>query len=141
MKFPRNARMLKGHLDFAPFASVFFCLLIFIQLSAVMYKPGVAVKLFPPSASPAASGPVVTVLLDASGGLYFENHYITDADLKLRLMEARQRYAPTPLTLEILADTNSLNGRRTQVLNLAQQVGITNYWEGLAPSVFHSTRK
>ena len=35
MKFPRNARMLKGHLDFAPFASVFFCLLIFVVTASL----------------------------------------------------------------------------------------------------------
>ena len=39
MKFPRNARIFRGHLEIAPFASVFFLLVIFVSLSSLMYTP------------------------------------------------------------------------------------------------------
>jgi biopolymer transport protein ExbD len=57
MKFPRNARIFKGHLDAAPFAGVFFCLLIFVLLGTLVYTPGVRIEL-PVSATelPGVSG-------------------------------------------------------------------------------------
>ena len=36
MKFPRSARIFRGHLDIAPFASVFFLLMIFALLGALI---------------------------------------------------------------------------------------------------------
>ena len=50
MKFPRNARISRGHLDAAPFAGVLFCLLIFLLLASLVYTPGVLINL-PTSAS------------------------------------------------------------------------------------------
>ena len=44
MKFPRNARILRGQLDFAPFASVFFLVIIFVSLGSLVYTPGVRVE-------------------------------------------------------------------------------------------------
>ena len=45
MKFPRNARIFRGQLDAAPFASVFFLLVIFVMLGSVLQTPGVRVDL------------------------------------------------------------------------------------------------
>ena len=43
MKFPRNARILRSQLDAAPFAAVFFLLVIFMMLgSLVLYAGGAA---------------------------------------------------------------------------------------------------
>ena len=50
MKFPRSARIFRGHLDVAPFASVFFLLVIFALLGALIYTPGVHVPLELPRA-------------------------------------------------------------------------------------------
>jgi biopolymer transport protein ExbD len=50
MKFPRNVRIFRGQLDAAPFACVFFLLLIFIIMGTLVYTPGVRIKL------PAANG-------------------------------------------------------------------------------------
>jgi len=66
MKFPRNARIFRGQLDAAPFAAVFFLLVIFALLTSLVYTPGVHVTL--PSA-PAADiagvdGPTVAVAVD-----------------------------------------------------------------------------
>ena len=40
MKFPRNARIFRGQLDAAPFAAVFFLLVIFMMLGSLVYTPG-----------------------------------------------------------------------------------------------------
>ena len=45
MKFPRNARIFRGQLDAAPFAIVFFLLVIFLMLSSLVYTPGVHIEL------------------------------------------------------------------------------------------------
>ena len=58
MKFPRNAQIFRGQLDAAPFASVFFLLIIFVFLSGLLYSPGIRVQLPRPATSscPAAIG-------------------------------------------------------------------------------------
>ena len=36
MKFPRNAKIIRSHFDAAPFAAVFFLLVIFLMLGALI---------------------------------------------------------------------------------------------------------
>ena len=45
MKFPRNARLLRSPFDLAPFAAVFFLLVIFLLLGALLPVPGLRVQL------------------------------------------------------------------------------------------------
>ena len=45
MKFPRNARITRGLQDAAPYASVFFLLVLFVMLGSLVYTPGVQVPL------------------------------------------------------------------------------------------------
>ena len=45
MKFPRNSRILRSQLDFAPFAAFFFLLVIFVMLGAFITTPGVPLQL------------------------------------------------------------------------------------------------
>lgn len=40
MRFARNARIFRGQLDAAPFAAVFFLLVIFMMLGSLVYTPG-----------------------------------------------------------------------------------------------------
>ena len=68
MKFPRNAKMLRGQMDVAPFAGVFFCLVIFVLLASLVYTPGVHIEL--PAAvegMTGVDGPTFAVALDANG--------------------------------------------------------------------------
>ena len=136
MKFPRNARMLKGHLDFAPFASVFFCLLIFVLLSSMVYTPGVHIQLPPPSPhETGVGGERVRVGLDESGRLICENHMVTEPELKSWLeTKVRQAY-PEPVTLELEADKRVANERRMRVWQLARDAGITNGEEVTGPGI------
>ena len=144
MKFPRNARMLKGHLDFAPFASVFFCLLIFVLLSTLVYTPGVHIELPPPSSQhlTGVDGLSVRVALDAAGHLYYQNQLMTEYTLKSALADKVHQAFPEPVTLVLLADKRVTNERRLQVWQLARDAGITNGEEAVSPGIFDvPTRK
>ena len=48
MKFPRNAKIIRSHFDVAPFAAVFFVMMMFLLLGALMPVPGI--PLLPPTA-------------------------------------------------------------------------------------------
>ena len=70
MKFPRSARIFRGHLDVAPFASVFFLLVIFALLGALIYTPGIPVELQLPEANDLPTGGRLS-----NSALYFHNRY------------------------------------------------------------------
>src|SRR5438874_1402089 len=104
MKFPRNARIFRGQLDAAPFATVLFLLVIFLMLGSLVYTPGTHIQL------PLAEGLVgtdkrpVAVAVDANGRFYFENKSIEDNELKMALHQKVLDYSPEPLALIVQAD-------------------------------------
>src|ERR1035441_8866734 len=65
MKFPRNARIARGQLDVAPFAAVFFLLVIFMLLGSLVYTPGARLQLQLPRADGLAGTdkPTVSVVI------------------------------------------------------------------------------
>ena len=77
MKFPRNARLLRSTLDVAPFAVVFFLLIIFLALAAFLPTPGLSLRLPPASDLPGTDKPTVSVAIDAEGRLFFANQIVT----------------------------------------------------------------
>jgi biopolymer transport protein ExbD len=105
MKFPRNATIFRGQLDAAPFAAVFFLLVIFMMLGSLVYTPGARVELQLPRADglPGTDKPSVSVAIDAEGRLYYENQWIEEGELRRRLQAAVKKSAE-PLTLVVQAD-------------------------------------
>ena len=105
MKFPRNARILRSQLDAAPFAAVFFLLVIFMMLGSLIYTPGARVELQLPQADGLAGTdkPTVSVAIDADGRLYYENQWIEEKALRGRLQEVASK-SSEPLTLVVQAD-------------------------------------
>ena len=73
MKFPRNARIFRGQLDAAPFAAVFFLMLMFLWLAALVYTPGVPLQLPIADGLPGTDKASVSVTIDAHGRLYYDN--------------------------------------------------------------------
>jgi biopolymer transport protein ExbD len=138
MKFPRNARIFKGHLDAAPFAGVFFCTLIFILLGTFVYTPGVQINL-PASHSelPGATGPLVSVALGPGNQLYFENQVIRASELKYRLAD-EVRKSPE-VTLMILQDAAVTAEQQVALIELGRSAGITNFWEAIKPRVLEAS--
>src|SRR5437870_13851550 len=96
MKFPRNARIFRGQLDVAPFASVFFLLVIFLLLASLLYTPGVRLELPTAGDLPGIEGDTIRVAIDFNGRLYFENQWVDENELKLRLRRAVVRSSGPP---------------------------------------------
>jgi biopolymer transport protein ExbD len=125
MKFPRNARIFRGHLDAAPFATVFFLLVIFLMLGSLVYTPGVHLNLPMADDLPGTDKPTVTVAVDANGRYYFENETIEEKPLRNRLRLATQA-SPEPLTLVIQADRAATHEMVVHLALLGREAGITN---------------
>ena len=108
MKFPRNSRILRSQFDVAPFAAVFFLLVIFLMLAALLPTPGIPVQLpvtdsSPGQDLPGTDRPTVSVAVDANGRFYFASQIVTEAELKACLSAAVIK-SREPLTLVIQAD-------------------------------------
>ena len=125
MKFPRNAKILRSHFDVAPFATVFFLLLIFLLFGTLIPTAGIPLK--PPTAAnlPAVNAPSVNVAVDANGQLYFENQMVTEQIFRTGLRFATNT-AHAPLTLIIHADKSVSYETLVHLTLLARDHGITN---------------
>jgi len=123
MKFRRNARMLGGILDAAPFASVFFLLVIFVMLGPLVYTPGLHLELPVAHDLPGLDKPTVTVAVDAANQLYFANQVVSEQELKSRLAAAVTN-SPEALTLIVQADKNVTYDYLMRLTLLARDVGI-----------------
>lgn len=128
MKFPRNVKILRSHFDAAPFAAVFFLLVIMLMLGALIPVQGLRTRLAAPSANdlPGVGGPMVGVAVDAGGRFYFANQIVTNElqlsnDLRHAVSGAR-----TPLTLVVHADKAVTYDTLVHLTLLARDAGITN---------------
>jgi biopolymer transport protein ExbD len=135
MKFPRNAKVFRGQLDVAPFASVFFLLVILLFLnSSVVFVPGLRIHLPEASSSriPGISGPTVAVALDVGGQLYFANQVIKPEQLRVKLLQAVKQ---TPeLTVIIQADNAADLDAFYQLTQLVMDTGIREVLVASRPS-------
>ena len=125
MKFPRNARIFRGQLDAAPFATVFFLLVLLLMLSTRLYTPGVFLTLPQADNVPGTDKLPIAVAIDAGGRLYFENQSIGESLLAKRLKKAVAE-ATEPLTLIVQADRAVNMDMLIHLTLLARSAGITN---------------
>jgi biopolymer transport protein ExbD len=123
MRLPRNARIFRGQLDFTPFASMFFLLVIFMLLGGLVYTPGVRLQLPVADDLPGTDQPTVNVAMDASGRMFFQHQPIEPAQLQTRLREAVQ-LTGTSLTLVVHADKEVTQEKLERLLALARAAGI-----------------
>jgi biopolymer transport protein ExbD len=139
MKFPRNARIFRGQLDAAPFASVFFLLVLFVMLGSRLYSPGVRLEL--PSTGdvdlPGTDQPTVSVAVTANA-IYFNNQLVSENEFSNQLNAARQSISQ-PLTLVVEADKDVSEERLVHLALLARGAGVTNSLLATLPRVFDST--
>lgn len=124
MKFPRNARIFRGQLEIAPFASVFFLLLIFVSLSSLMYTPGVNIQLPAADDLPGTDKPSLSVAIDRNGRLYYSNTNITATNLKAELKTQRLK-TDKPLVLIVHADQDVSYSMLLGLTLMAREAGIT----------------
>ena len=133
MKFPRNSKLLRSPFDAAPFAAVFFLLVIFLALGALMPTPGLPLELPVAENLPGTDKPTVSVGVDMAtnkdggyyGRYYFENQIVTREALGKSLQTAISN-SPEPLTLLIHADKGVTYEELVKITLLARQSGITN---------------
>jgi biopolymer transport protein ExbD len=139
VKLPRNARIFRGRLDAAPFATVLFLLLLFVMLTSLVYTPGIRVPLDLPTAGdlPGTDKLTIAVAIDASGHLYFENEPIEEPELGVRLGKAVAN-AREPLTLIVQADKAVRYERLISLRLLARDHGVKEMWLETLPRPFAS---
>ena len=135
MKFPRNAKPFHGQLDAAPFAGVFFCLVLFLLLGLWIYTPGVALQLPEGAGLPGTDKPALFVAIDASKHLYFESQVIGRDELKTRL-EAAVKNSREPLTLVVQADKSVDYASLMDLTLLARAAGIRRAHLATLPRTF-----
>ena len=123
MRLPRNARIFRRQLDFTPFASMFFLLVIFVMLGGLVYTPGVRIQLPVAEDLPGTDQPTVKVAVDASGRLFFHNQLIEADQLQSRLREELEQ-AGQPLTLVVEADKDLTQEKLERLLSLARAAGL-----------------
>jgi len=136
MKFPRNARIFRGQLDFAPFAAVLFLLVIFVLLGKMLYTPGIPVRL--PSAGdvilPGATGPTLSVAV-RTNAYYFQDEVVPEGELSNRLFTARQKISG-PVTLIVQLDQDVTGEKWTHLWSVAQQIGFKDLLMATLPRVY-----
>jgi len=124
MRFPRNTRIFRGQLDAAPFAGVFFLLIIFLLLtSSLVFTPGVPIELPDAVNLPGSANGLLVVAVDENGQLYFENQIISPDQLKEKLQTAVAE-AREPLSLIVQADKKLELGGLMPLWLLARSAGI-----------------
>jgi biopolymer transport protein ExbD len=125
VKFPRNARIFRGQQDAAPFAIVFFLLVLFLLLGSLMHTPGVRLELPEAEGLPGIDAPPIDVAIDRNGRLYFENEPVEESSLTNSLRKAVQK-SREPLVLVIHADRAVPLDRLMHLAMLGRSSGISN---------------
>ena len=81
-----HAKLLRSPFDVAPFAAVFFLLVIFLLLGALLPTPGIPLQL--PAGRrrlPGTDQPTVAVAIDANGRFYFANQIVSRSAVEFQL--------------------------------------------------------
>jgi biopolymer transport protein ExbD len=139
MKFPRNARLLRSTFDVAPFAVVFFLLVIFLTLAVLLPTPGLSLHLPVTDSSPGrdlpgTDKPTVAVAIDAEGRLFFANQIVTEDELKSHLLDAVKK-SRDPLTLLVQADKAVTYNQLVHLTVVARDAGIHDVLLATLPRV------
>jgi biopolymer transport protein ExbD len=138
MRYPRNAKIFRGQLDAAPFAGVFFSLLLFILLnSTLVFTPGVRINLAQADDLPGVANPSLVVALNAAGGYYFRNRGITEGALREELKGAvlAAKSSNEELVLVALLDQDVSSQAIVRLAELAREAGIANLLQATRPRI------
>jgi biopolymer transport protein ExbD len=126
MKFPRTAKILRSPFEMAPFAAMFFLLVIFLLLAALLPVQGLRVQLQPPVAGdlPGVDKPTVAMAVDSGGRFYFKNQIVTNEMQLSNNLRQAVTGAREPLTLVIHADKSVTEDQLIHLALLARAAGI-----------------
>lgn len=138
MKFPRNARIFRGQLDAAPFATVFFLLVLFVILGRHLYPSGIRLDL--PSTGnvdlPGSDQPTIPVAV-TTNAIYYNDEPVTEMEFSNKLTSARQKISE-PVTLIVEADKDVSEDRLIHLAVIARGAGIQNLLLATLPRLFDS---
>jgi biopolymer transport protein ExbD len=135
MRFPHNLKIFRGQFDAAPFAGVFFLLVIFLLLhSSLIFIPGVPIRLPETGPLPGVDRPTLVVAVDKDGQFYFESQVCSEDLLKEKLQTALAA-STTPLTLVVQADKNVRSEVLVRLGMLARSVKIQEMLLATRPQV------
>jgi biopolymer transport protein ExbD len=140
MKFRRTHKHFSGQLDAAPFAGVFFLLIMFVALNnRLVFIPGVPIRL--PTAVDLTGTPNATVVVavDAAGELFFDNQITSEENLRGRLREEVRR-TREPLTLVVEADRDVKYEKLVRLGLLARDLGIKDALLATRPPLAEQVR-
>ncbi|HEY4984384.1 MAG TPA: biopolymer transporter ExbD [Verrucomicrobiae bacterium] len=113
----------------APYATLFFLLVMFLTIMSLLPTPGLPLQLprligeREADDLPGTDHPTISVAVDANGRFYFENQLVDEAALKARLRAAVQK-SREPLTLVIQADESVSCDKFVRLTMLAHGIGI-----------------
>jgi biopolymer transport protein ExbD len=127
--------MLRGHLDAAPFVTVFFLVLIFVLLGSLAYTPGVHVRLPVADEFPGTQNPTISVAVDPQARLYFQNQLVTATEFSERL-QAVSKQTGGPMTLIVHADRDVTYDTLVRVTQLARDAGVQEALLATLPRLF-----
>ena len=126
MRFPRNAKIFRGQLDAAPFAGVFFLLVILLLLtSRLAFTAGVRIDL--PAVGrdlPGIANPIEVLLVDVDGRLYYKNQIVEDEEKLMADLKAVTQQSAEPTTLVISADRNGKLEAPLRIAAFARGLGF-----------------
>jgi biopolymer transport protein ExbD len=122
MRYARNAKIFRGQVDAAPFAGVFFLLLLFLLLfNTHVFIPGVRVDLGGQPAPPELTARIVKVL--RSGEINFEGSKYSYSQLQSELQERAQK-GQVPARLIFDSEPGTPEELVNQVRDLVSGMGI-----------------
>ncbi len=112
-----------SEINMTPLVDVMLVLLIIFMVTMPVLTHAVKVRLPQASSAPAAAEPqAVTVVIDASGGLRWNDEVVDAAGLERRLAAAAQ--APVPPEIRISADRDARYEPVAQALAATQRAGL-----------------
>ncbi|MBL6763428.1 MAG: biopolymer transporter ExbD [Verrucomicrobiae bacterium] len=136
MRYPRNAKIFRGQLDVAPFAGVFFCLLIFLLLSSSLVSTtGVKIDLAQADELSGSADPSIVIAVDAEGRYYLGNRTFGEAELRERLRGAVLAAAQQgeKLVLVALLDEKVTGQKLVRLAELARGAGVGRLVQATRP--------
>ncbi|MBU3739209.1 MAG: biopolymer transporter ExbD [Rhodoferax sp.] len=113
-----------GDINVTPLVDVMLVLVVIFILTAPLLTSAIRLDLPRGAAKPGGEAPPAVVLVvDAQGQTYIDDRVLTAAALEQRLRQVARDHAETELQLR--ADVGLPYGRLVEVMNLAQQAGLS----------------
>ena len=133
MKFSRHCKPFRGRIDAAPWACLFFVMLIFFLLkTSLFFVPGVRIDLPQARGLSGVTNATVAVMIDRDGRMFY-NHQVVDSNmLRQRLSEA-VKASKSSITLIVQADRRLDLQRLVELEQIAGSSGVKDLLLGSRP--------